>query len=163
MLVEQEQASDVPEYKEEPVVEREQVYGVLNYCFKNVEPTEEYFLHQCNKEKIEGLMPTRPYYVPIEFLSCLNEGGAEVSFGIGNCLAKISYGENKDKTAYKRLLGVFKGKLSGEDVSGVMLGSCVEPSIKDPPNASDSDDVRKIREIFERVSERASVIGIDYL
>jgi hypothetical protein len=149
-------------YEEEPVVEREHISGILNYCFKNVQPTEEYFLHQCEKRKIEGLVPTRPYYVPIRFLSCLKEGGAGISFEIERCLATIRYGKNKEKTAYKHLYGVCKAELNGEEVLAAMIGGCKEPSFKDPPNVSDPKEVMEIRKIFREINKHTPVEDINY-
>jgi hypothetical protein len=161
MLVEPEQVSILPKYREESVVEHENITGVLNHCFRNIRPTEEYYLHQCQK-RTKGVFSTVPYFVPTRFLSCLAESGAELSFGKDDCSLEIRYGKNKEKTSSHHIYGVFKGNYGEEEVSGLALGGRVKPCFDNPPDISDPNEFNEMKKIFEEISECVPIKDIEY-
>ena len=146
------------------IVEHEHISKVMNKSYNEVKVRKRYHLHTALDEEIKGLIPTLPYSLPVECLSCLNKNGSDVFLDVEKGLIGILYGEKKNNKSFYHLHGVFEGEKDGKKVTGVLMGGMRSDEFVDSPNMSDPAKIEKTIEILEEISETGiDVKGIELL
>jgi len=108
----------------------------------------------------EHVITTRPYYIPSDGLRYLNENGSCVGMNLENGTIEFKYGENKSKSHFSRLEGIFEGIIDGREVLGVVVGENVSSDIKNPPK---KEAILNVEDKIRVLNEKGLVKDFSYV